>query len=72
MIVVFGKVVLILILSTAAPVQGAERPDFLSAEVVANAMASEPSAASHTDAGSWGASSVLLVTVPSPFIFPCT
>lgn len=56
-------------LSTAAPFRGTEQPDFLSIEVIANAMTSKPSAASHTDIDSWGAFSILLVIVPSPFIF---
>lgn len=46
-------------LSTTAPFQGTKQPDFLFTEEIANAMTSEPSAASHTDIDSWGAFSVL-------------
>lgn len=56
---IFSKVALILMLSTAAPFQGTKQPDFLSIEEIANVMTSEPSAASHTDIDSWGAFSIL-------------
>lgn len=64
---IFSKMALILMLSTAAPFQGTKQPDFLFTEEIANMMTSKPSAASHTDIDSWGAFSVLHSYRPSPF-----
>lgn len=64
---IFSEEALILMLPTAAPFQGAEQPDFLSAEETANVMTSKPSAAAHMAVDSWGAFPFSVVLVPAPF-----
>lgn len=58
-IMIFSKVALVWMLSTASPFQGTKLPNFLSIEEVANVMTSKPSAATHLDIDSWGAFSIL-------------
>jgi len=68
---ILSKMVLILMLSTAAPFQGTKLPDFLFIEEIANVMTSKPSAASHADIDSWGAFRLLHSDHPLSICLSC-